>query len=168
MTEFKASIDTLAKIITALVFVLLIFLARQSFNAILTAHGEMSTILLHTGALAVMMLVFFGSWLYAPQSYSVGPTLLTINRPAGKIKVNLKEITEIRMPDDAEMSGTIRTFGVGGLWGYYGKFYTPKIGSVNFYATQRINRILIVTRQGKKILITPDDISLMGRIKSLQ
>lgn len=60
---------------------------------------------------------------------------------------------------------TIRTFGVGGLLGYFGKFYTPQIGHMTFYATQRTNRILIVDKQGKKFLLTPDDISLIEKIK---
>jgi hypothetical protein len=62
------------------------------------------------------------------------------------------------------MRGTIRTFGVGGLFGYFGKFHTPNIGHITFYATQRVNKVLIVTKQGKKIILTPDDIGLIQNI----
>jgi hypothetical protein len=36
---------------------------------------------------------------------------------------------------------------------------------MTFYATQRKNRILIETRQGLKLIITPDDQSIIENIK---
>jgi hypothetical protein len=71
----------------------------------------------------------------------------------------------VRTLADNEAKGTIRTFGVGGLFGYFGKFHTPGIGHSTFYATQRKNKILIVTSNDKKIVITPDDNSLAEKLK---
>ncbi len=166
MTEFKASLDTLAKIITAVVFIILIVLANQSINALVAARGDTTTILIHTGGMVLMFLVFFGAWLYASQSYSISDTDLIINRPGGKVKISLSDIRQVRAIGDDEMTGTIRTFASGGLWGYYGKFYTPGFGHSTFYATQRINRVLVVTKQGKRIILTPDDITLIEKIKA--
>jgi len=162
--EYKASLDTLAKIITIGIAILFIAIGLHSVKSLFVAQGDSSTVLIHAGVLLLLVAIITISWLYAPQSYTLGKTDLTINRPIGKVNVSLADITQVRCVSDTEMRGTIRTFGVGGLFGYFGKFYSPQIGHITFYATQRINGILIVDKQGKKILLTPDDISLVGKI----
>jgi hypothetical protein len=163
--EYKASLDTLAKGITIGIFILLIAIGQKSVRALLVAQGDTTTILIHTGTLLLFVAILLGSWLYAPQSYAVDSNELTINRPIGKVSIKLADITQVRSLADNEMKGTIRTFGVGGLFGYFGKFHTPNIGHTTFYATQRQNRILITTKQDKKIVLTPDDISIIEKIK---
>lgn len=163
--EYKASLDTLAKGMTIGVFILLIAIGQQSVRALLVAKGDTTTILMHSGILLFFVAILLGSWLYAPQSYTLDNSELTINRPIGKVKFKLSDITQVRTLADNETKGTIRTFGVGGLFGYFGKFHTPGIGHSTFYATQRKNKILIITNSDKKIIITPDDISLADKLK---
>ena len=55
------------------------------------------------------------------------------------------------------MYGVIRTFGVGGLFGYYGQFYNSKIGSMTWYATRQNNTVLVRTIDNKNIVLTPDE-----------
>lgn len=52
---------------------------------------------------------------------------------------------------------SIRTFGVGGLFGYFGKFANAKLGNMTWYATRRDKTVLIKTAGNKKIILTPDD-----------
>jgi hypothetical protein len=163
--EYKASLDTLAKGITIGIFILLIAIGQKSVRALLVAQGDTTTILIHTGTLLLFVAILLGSWLYAPQSYTVDSNDLTISRPIGKVSIKLSDIKQVRILADNETKGTIRTFGVGGLFGYFGKFYTPGIGHTTFYSTQRKNKILIVTNNDKKIVITPDDISLVDKLK---
>jgi len=163
--EYKASLDTLAKGITIGIFILLIAIGQKSVRALLVAQGDTTTILIHTGTLLLFVAILLGSWLYAPQSYTVDSNGLTISRPIGKVNIKLSDIKQVRTLADNETKGGIRTFGVGGLFGYFGKFHTPGIGHSTFYATQRKNRILLVTNNDKKIVITPDDISLVDKLK---
>jgi len=163
--EYKASLDTLAKGLTIGVFILLITIGQQSVRALLVANGDTSTILIHSGALLLFVAILLGSWLYAPQSYTIDSNGLTINRPIGKVNIKLEDIKQVRTLADNETKGTIRTFGVGGLFGYFGKFHTPSIGHSTFYATQRKNKILIVTNNDKKVIITPDNINLVEKLK---
>lgn len=163
--EYKASLDTLAKGMTIGVFILLIAIGQKSVRALLVAQGDTTTILIHTGTLLLFVAILLGSWLYAPQSYTLDSNELTINRPIGKVKIKLGDIAQVRTLADNETKGIIRTFGVGGLFGYFGKFHTPGIGHSTFYATQRKNKILIITNNDKKIIITPDDINLAGKLK---
>ena len=59
----------------------------------------------------------------------------------------------------------IRTFGVGGLFGIYGKFYTNGLGNITVFGTQSKNYILIRTNS-QKIVITPDDIGIIEKIRT--
>lgn len=163
--EYKASLDTLAKGITIGIFILLIVIGQKSVRTLLVAQGDTTTILIHTGTLLLFIVILLGSWLYAPQSYTVDSNDLTIRQPIGKVSIKLSDIKQVWTLADNETKGTIRTFGVGGLFGYFGKFHTPGIGHMTFYASQRKNKILIVTNSDKKIVITPDDISLVDKLK---
>lgn len=163
--EYKASLDTLAKTITIGIFILFITIGQHHLRIILANKDDSGSIWIHSILLLLLVAVIFGSWLYAPQSYSIDNSEFTINRPIGKIRIKRSDITQVRTVEENEMNGTIRTFGVGGLFGYFGKFHTPKIGTITFYATKRQNRILMFTNQNKNILITPDDISIIEKIK---
>lgn len=162
--EYKASLDTLAKIISAGTVILFLFIGYKSVQVLIISKGDPTAILIHGGVLLFLIAVILGGYLFAPQTYTVDGTDLTIVRPMNNKKIKLTDITEIRTIAEGEMTGTIRTFGNGGLFGYYGKYYNSKIGNMTFYATQRKNQILIQTIQGHKIIITPDDQSIIGKL----
>ena len=80
----------------------------------------------------------------------------------------MSEIICISLPrtvEKDEIVTLIRTFGNGGLFGYYGKFYSSKLGNITLYATQSRNRVLIKTIHGTQIMITPDDLSLVEALQ---
>ena len=91
---------------------------------------------------------------------------MIIHRAIKNRVIKISEIIEIKTVDSNDLSGTIRTFGNGGLFGYYGKYYNSKFGNMIWYVTQRRNRILIETNQGKKIIISPDDIGMVEKVKA--
>lgn len=163
--EYKASLDTMAKLMSAGVFVLFLGIGLMSVNAIRDAAGDKTALLIHGGVLLLFVAILLGSWLFAPQSYSLDTTALSINRPIGKVIINRSSIKEARMVGDGELKSTIRTFGNGGLFGYYGKYYNSTLGHMTWYLTQSKNRILIVTNEGKKIVISPDDTGLVNNLK---
>ena len=161
--KYKASLDTLTKGITIGVFVLLIVIGQISVRALFTSQADTATILVHLGILLLLFIILLGSWLYAPRFYTIANNILTINRPIGKVKIKLGDIKQVRLLTDNEMKGLIRTFGVGGLFGYFGKFHATDFGNMTFYATQRKNKILIVTNNSK-IIITPDDKNIVDKL----
>jgi hypothetical protein len=163
--EYKASTDALVKGITIGVFLLFIVLGKASVMALIFAKGDTTTILIHSGILLLFVAILLGSWLFAPQSYLVTGTELIINRRIGKVKFALTDLKEVRLLSPDEMKGTFRTFGTGGLFGYFGKFYIPGIGHSTFYTTQRKNKILIETSDSRKIIITPDDAGMVEYLK---
>lgn len=54
------------------------------------------------------------------------------------------------------MMGSIRTFGIGGVFGYIGKFKNSILNDYTAYVTHRKKTVLIVTDDEQKILISPD------------
>ncbi|MDZ7614650.1 MAG: PH domain-containing protein [Flavobacteriaceae bacterium] len=66
---------------------------------------------------------------------------------------------------DKQLKWTIRTLGVGGLFGYFGYFWNREIGSMIWYTSQQKNRILITLKNEDKIVISPDDPSLYDSLK---
>ena len=161
LIEYKASMDTLAKIITLGIIVLLVGIGYNSVKEIMDANGAQTIILVHSGILVLFVGILVGSYLYSPQKYEIKNEKLIIKRFINSKEINLNEINEIRKINEGEMSGLIRTFGVGGLFGYYGQYHNPTFGDMNLYTTQRKNRILIKTKEGKKIVISPDDASIV-------
>ncbi len=163
--DYKASLDTLAKIITSGIVILFLFIGYKDVKALSVSQGDTTAILIHSGKLLLFIGILLVCYILAPKAYRLDNTDLTIIRPASNIKIRLNDIAEIRTIADGELTTSIRTFGVGGLFGYYGKYYYPKIGNMTFYATKRTNRILIQTKEGQKIVITPDDLTLIEQLK---
>ncbi len=165
--KYKASLDTLAKIITWGTVILFLVLGYRSAVSLPVTQGDPAAIFVHICTLLLFTSIIIGCYLFAPQGYIVGAATLTIVRPVKGKRIKLADIKEIRTVTEGEMTWTMRTFGVGGLFGYYGKFYSSKIGRMTFYATQKKNRILIITSQGQNIIITPDDLNMIEKVKEI-
>lgn len=73
------------------------------------------------------------------------------------IRIERSHIKSLQLLDKKKLKGAIRTFGVGGLFGYYGKFANSTLGSMTWYATRMDKAILIETIANKKIIVTPDE-----------
>lgn len=150
--EFKTSLDKLAKVVTtvitilftAIIFLQLIFI--QDF-------GNTSSII----TITILLISYLIAFIFRPISYIILDKLLVIHRPLLDLKIALNEIENIVVLDSQELKRTIRTFGVGGLWGYWGSFANSRIGAMKWYATRMSNAVLITTGNNKKIVLTPDD-----------
>lgn len=161
---YKASMDSLAKWLTALVFVIWGSVAAAGgwilFNK---SFSEALPMLIITG---ILFLIFFIAWLYAPQGYSLENKILIIKNSLNPKIIALAEIKEISVIPDQTSLSAIRVFGVGGFFGYFGYFSSGLIGMFQMYGTQNKNRILITTKKDKKIIITPDNLQLAEELKN--
>lgn len=158
---FKTSLDKLAKVVTAVITIL--FTAIIFLQLIfIQDFGNTSSIITITTLLISYLIAF----IFRPISYIILDEFLVIHRPLLDIKIALNEIENMVVLDSQELKGTIRTFGVGGLWGYWGSFANSRIGAMKWYATRMSNAVLITTGNNKKIVLTPDDPELF--VKRLQ
>ncbi len=150
--EFKTSLDKLAKVVTAVVTVLItgIIVLQLIF---IQDFGNASSII----TITTLLLSYLIAFMFRPISYVILDELLVIHRPLLDIKIEFNEIKNVEILDSQELKGTIRTFGVGGLWGYWGSFANTRIGVMKWYATRMSNAVLITTVSNKKIVLTPDE-----------
>jgi hypothetical protein len=164
--EYKASFDTLTKVLTLGVIILFAYIGLKSVKALLVAEGDTTTILIHSVVIFVLLATLVVSYLFSTQNYLIDNNELVIKRPISERRISIADIEEIRLVGEADMTGTIRTFGNGGLFGYYGKYYNKTFGSMTLYTTQRANRVFIRTNSGSKIIISPDDLRFIDKLKS--
>jgi hypothetical protein len=166
MIEYKASFDTLTKIITITVAIIFLSITLKTVNQLSTSQNNLKTLFIPAGILIFVIATLVGSYLLSIQKYIVEDSTLVIKRAFGDKRISIADIEEVRLIAKDEMRGTIRTFGNGGFFGYYGKYYNKKLGSFTLYSTQRKNRIFIRTKHGDKLVISPDDISLADVLKA--
>lgn len=146
--KFQASLDAFAKIITITISFVFTWTVIFTYKR---GQSEMALLFL-----LMFSLTYLVCYLFSVKSYELKDTGLIIHRPLAKIIFAKEEIESIRQVEKDEMKWTFRTFGNGGLFGYTGKFANTHLGSMTYYATQRRNYVLLQTRGGKKIILTPD------------
>jgi hypothetical protein len=155
--EFKTSLDKLAKVVT---IVITIIFASIIIGQLVLIPDSVQSASFFT--ILVLVLGYIIVFLHRPVSYIVADGLLVIHRPFRDIKLNLKDLKNVELLDKERLNGSIRTFGVGGLFGYWGRFANSKIGVMTWYATRRDNAVLITTINNKKIVLTPDEPELFA------
>ena len=149
---FKATLDKLAKGITigtTMLFAAIIVLQRVLF----TDGGHVTAIMVTL----LLLSIYLGIYLFRPTAYEIRSQQVIIHRPLRNKILERVNISKAELLGPSALRHTIRTFGNGGLFGYYGKFSNAKIGNMTWYATNRANAVLLEMTGGDKIVITPDN-----------
>lgn len=149
---FKATLDKTAKLLTIGVTLLFlgITIGPKMFGK--NENTEIPIILS-----AVLFITYLISYALSPKSYEIKENNVIINRPFKSVIINRTQIKSILKLESGKLTWSIRTFGVGGLFGYFGKFWNKEYGNMTWYATRRDKAIMIITTENKKIIVTPDE-----------
>ena len=137
--NFSATWDRTTRIISALVAVLPVL-------AIVMAHSIVATCL--------VALVIFLSYAYSPRGYAISDQALTIRRLIGDVHIPLDRIRQVRVAAGEDLSGCIRLWGSGGLFGYYGLYRTARLGKSTWYVTDRSKALVLIT-DAKTFVLSP-------------
>jgi hypothetical protein len=147
---YKTSLDGTAKTITVgvtVLFAIFIFgqntLIRQDKVSIYTS--------------IFLILIYGVAFILRPIHYELSGDSLTIHRLFGDVKIDRINIKCVELADKKKTSRAVRIFGVGGLFGYFGKFANSRLGFMTWYATRRDRTVLIETMDNKKIIVTPNE-----------
>jgi hypothetical protein len=151
MTTFTTSLDKSNKIMTIL---LLLGVIAALVPSVLFVPEEAQ----FTIKFAVILIVILLSivLLIRPNNYSVSSDKLLIHRILYNVEIDRNDIKSVQEIDESQVKNSIRTFGVGGFFGSFGKFWNSKLGSMTWYVTRRNNFVLVETKDQKKIILTPD------------
>ncbi len=90
----------------------------------------------------------------APQRLEIGENQIVVLRRYMSVVINRSDIKSIQALSKSDFRGVIRTCGVGGLFGYYGHYYSSKLGSFRLFATSFQNLYLIKLWNGKSIVVS--------------
>lgn len=100
-------------------------------------------------------LIATACWALGPKGLEIECGELRVQRNAWRpTSIPLSGIREIEILPPGALRGAIRTFGVGGLFGYYGWFY--KKGAFRLWAT-RSDRLVEIVAAGRRVVVSPDD-----------
>ncbi len=150
--KYSTSLDTSAKVITIGVTILFAVIIFAQYALISEADGNLP---IYTTV--ALLLIYLFAFSFRPIHYVINSQQVIVHRLFSDIKIERNNIQTVELLNKDDLAWTIRTFGVGGLFGYYGKFANGKIGSMTWYATRQDRTILIKTIGDKNIILTPDD-----------
>lgn len=146
--KYTASFDLWNRGTTIFVFVLL--LAASGF-ILYNRPGIRYLTLLLIWAVPIV------SYAFSPQYYIIEDKRVIIKRLVSSVVINRAEIKSVDIIPQDDMKWTLRVFGSGGFFGYYGKFSNKKFGMMTWYTTQRKNYVMLTLESGEKIVLTPDN-----------
>lgn len=139
--EFKiARLDKLATIISIFVTALLVCLSIFFIHKV--PYGWVFSI--------AMLSIIVVSYLLSPKRYCFEGSKFVIEKVVGtKITIPLNEIEGyVAIPDFTKLK-MARTFGNGGLFGYYGMFSTAEYENINCQLTNLKNVFIVQSKKGK-------------------
>jgi len=143
---FGAHYDRLTQIVSGGVVLLLIaipFIAMRSGAAVVFAI---------LASVAVMALAFA----FSPRDFEISSGTFRVKRLIGDVVFPLTSLRFVRDTTPADFKGCVRLWASGGLFGYYGWFWSKALGKSKWYVTDR-SKAIVVTDGSQTILVSPED-----------
>jgi Bacterial PH domain len=149
--KFSATANTPLKITTAVVSILLLVSIGLCFYLFVVDKSAISL------AIAILLsITYVAAYLYSPQFFVVEKNQLTIKRVFGSVVIPKSAVQSVSIIHRDLIDNSMRTFGVGGLFGYFGKFTNSKLGAMTWYI-KRMDQLVLITTSAEKIIVSPDD-----------
>ncbi len=99
------------------------------------------------------------AYILKPNGYTITPQQFIIHRYYRTVKISRDDLGSARYIERKDVNWAVRLFGIGGLFGYVGKFSSHKIGNATWHVTNRNHAVLITFISGKKVLISPANVN---------
>ena len=102
------------------------------------------------------------TWLFHPHSYSINNKELVVHRPVGRLKIPLKK-SDCSLVKYGDLRINTRVFASGGVFGYFGVFYSGLYGKVKLY-TRNLSQLILIATPEQNYVIGPDNAGEMIKI----
>ncbi len=162
MRQYPMSLSTGVKLVTGLVVLFLCAVPVVAWSRSLGIliggpdgpAGPVVQVAARWGTLLAPLIALF-CWALSPKAIEIeGGELRVLRRAWRAATFPLSRVDGVTVLPAGALRGAVRTFGNGGLFGYYGWYY--KKGPFRLYAT-RTDRLVQVGIDGKRIVVSPDD-----------
>ncbi len=147
----KFAIGRLGTVTSILLMALLVYGAIAVWSAGITAVIVTYIIF---GIVAVWVL------LTMPRYLLLDDKSIVITHPIGQSVILKSDIIEVRAIERSDIRGSIRLFGSGGFFGWFGIFRNNKFGTYRLYCGQLENLYLVKTTTKKYIISSSKPIEL--------
>ncbi len=105
---------------------------------------------------AAVAAILPAAWALAPTGLAIEGRVLEVERILFPVRIPLDEIRAVAaLPADG-LKGVMRLAGTSGLFGYYGRFGSKRLGSFRMYATRCKGLVLVDTAKAR-YLVSPDE-----------
>ncbi len=148
----KASLSGFVKVTTIIINTMFVLTFIGFFTFLKDSGKEFQIV---TGT--IFFLVFVITYSLRPIHYTITENHLIIHRLYKDVVIEKTNIKSVSILDEKKLEWSIRTFGVGGYYGFFGKFANTQMGNMTWYATRKDNTVLILTEENEKIIITPNE-----------
>lgn len=113
----------------------------------------------------VFPLPLAAAYLYSPVQYELTEEAFIIRRRLASVVVKISDVASIDYLNPSFLQDMNRTGGNGGVFGFHGDFTVGR-DVYRLYLTQNRNIVLIITRTGEKLVISPDDRHIVPLLRS--
>jgi hypothetical protein len=97
-------------------------------------------------------------WALAPRGFSIERGALRILRPLAPVEISLERITGVGLVDGEAIRRSVRTLGVYGVFGNYGRFWSRDLGAFRLYARRSRGAFVVVDAAGAgRFVLAPSD-----------
>ncbi len=103
----------------------------------------------------VLLAVAVGAATFMVRGYSIVDDRLLVHRLGWSTKFDLSELRTAEFSPGATL-GSVRVMGVGGLFGFIGRFRNEMLGVYRAYATDSANTV-VLDFGGSKVVVTPEN-----------
>lgn len=164
-THFSARWSTSLKVTTAFVLILVFAIVAFGVGTISGANPKQNQLVGGLLMIALPLLVVILTSFFAIRGFEVTPNEILVHRLKWNTRIPLSGLTGAEADPNAAY-GSIRLFGVGGLYCYCGLFRNSRLGNFRLYATNLANSV-VLTFSTKTIVVTADDPAcFIGAVKS--
>jgi hypothetical protein len=85
------------------------------------------------------------AWALAPRGFSVEAGRVRVERHLLPVEIPLREVRAAEVLPEGALRASVRLWGSGGLFGYYGRFWSKRLGRYRLYATRASGLVRLAT-----------------------
>lgn len=150
--KYKASLDKQSEMIS--VVVTLVFILSIVVCLVLFSSDKQMILLIVP---IFLIIAYFSIYILRPLGYIITNDVIIIRRIAGNKEIKLNALKGVSVVNKKDIANSVRIFGVGGLFGYFGNFSNAKWGKMTWYITRMDQLVLIETIDKCHFLLSPDE-----------
>jgi hypothetical protein len=162
VAEFSAPWSRSLRLLTTSAVVVLLTLALGGLLL-----GPRQSLVGRLATAGAPLVVLLGTLLFMVRGYVLTESGIEVRRLGWSTDLPFAGLVAVN-GEPQGLRGSLRLFGNGGLFAISGWFWNRRIGRFRAYATDPERAVLLRYRDGKKVVVTPDDVQhFIVRVRSL-